>query len=174
MGNFAYLRGLGAVTSVVDESSIVRTSANSLPVLWLAAFEPTDRHTFILPLNGSVSIEVPALISLTSRAAERFAGRTPFLRQCLPAPLHAVLDSWKAWLDRVGTPFLGLDPSELSLMLQAQEIDSWLSDACSGFDDHSADKLVGAFDVNGLDFDPQSLRVVGYDDSIASVALTGF
>lgn len=174
MGNDAYLRGLNTVTSEVEESSIVRTSVNSLPVLWFAAFEPGNRHIFSLPLNSGLSIGVPALISASSQAAERLERRAPFLRHCLPTSLHPIIESWHAWLARIRTAYIGLDPAELALMLQTEDIESWLTDSCSAFDDQSPDKLANAFDVTGLEFDSQELRVIRYDTSLASVALTGF
>ena len=171
MGNNAFLRALSVVTEDPDATRVIRESSNSIPVLWFALFEPGPSHQFSLALNSGISISVPALLSTTKSAGSRFRSRVKLLHSLLPAALLPQLALWQQLIEHVPEEYVALDPSEL-VLTAPEHIEAWLHEAPAAF--NAPEHLPTLFDVTGITFEPEASRVTSYEESLASVALTGY
>jgi hypothetical protein len=171
VGNNAFLRALPTVTEDPTATRVMRESKNSIPVLWFALFEPGPSHLFSLGLDGGLYISVPALLSTTADARVRFRSRASFLRSLLPAALSPHIEQWQKRIDQVPEAYVALDPAELALLVPG-DLEAWLREAPAAFD--HPQHLPTLFDASGITFEPAASRVTSYDESLASVALTGY
>lgn len=174
MGNIAKLVLVEEEGSPFVACPVLRRAKNSLPVLWFALFSPNDGYSFSLALADGSSQAVPGLCAPLGAAVQRLSKRLALLQSWLPRELHSQVAEFRQEVERQAAPCIGLDPAELGLLLETEDLHSELTQSTGVFETPEPKALTGLFDVTGLDFDSKAGRVVRWDDRLVEYALRGY
>ena len=173
MGHIAKLVLLQEDGSAFDARPTVYCAKNCIPVFWFALFDATDKWTFTLPLLGGSVFSAPGFCAQLDIAMERLNKRRSVLQSWLPTELHSLLDQFQHELERQQAPRIGLDATEVALMLEPEKIEEQMQQ-WSVFEVPTGDKLTHLFDFAAIDFDPKLGRVVKWDEQSVEFVLCGF
>jgi hypothetical protein len=174
MGNIAKLVLLGEDGLPFRACPVLREAKNSIPVFWFALFSTGDGHTFECPLSDGSSLSVPGLCAPLRAAAQRLSTRRALIQSWLPRELQPLLPEFRKEVESQAAPRIGLDPAELALLHETEDLQDWLSESIGVFENPQPIALAGLFDVTGLDFDVSAGRVVRWDDRLVEYALRGY
>lgn len=174
MGNIAKLVLVEEDGSPFVACPVLRRAKNSLPVLWFALFSPEESHSFSLGLADGSSQAVPGLWAPLGAAVQRLPERLALLQSWLPRELHPYVAEFRQEVESHAAPRIGLDPAELGLLCEPEDLQSKLTQSTGVFETPEPNAVAGLFDVTGLDFDVNAGRVVRWNERVVEYALRGF
>jgi hypothetical protein len=119
-------------------------------------------------------LSVTGFCAPLSVVVPRLASRAALIKSWLPSELHGFFVEFCQAVESQSALRVGLDPAEVALMSETDEqLQAYLLECVSAFDDPRPDALVGLFDATGLEFDADAGRVTCWDDRVAGFALRG-
>lgn len=156
-----------------DKPALDLFGRNSFPAFWFSVFNAKSSCVRSLPLQDGEVVPVPGLIISAPEGIKLAQSRRPLFEGILPAEL---LPHYEAWLELLqahsGHKFFQLDPNEVALLLEDDQLKAWLEEAVSGVCGDSS-HLLATFDNPSLDFDTATSRVTRYDHTAMPYALMG-
>jgi hypothetical protein len=119
------------------------------------------------------TLAVPGLFTETSKGFELAKKRRAFFEKTLPTELMVHYDAWLGILERMREQaHLQLDPGELALLLETEELESWLSEAVRALDGET-EFMPALFDSSSIEYDHSAQRVTRYDENNVPYFLYG-